>query len=324
MTWLVWRQHRWDIVSALAILVAVGGAILLVTTLSSNLLSEIERACSSGAADCTNLRITYEARYGHFQTPLLAAGVTLPALIGLFIGAPLVARDLEQDTHLLVWTQGTTRRRWFIVMVALLAVGTVLEMSLLASAFAIWLAAEQPITNSWYQFDVGPVIVAYSIFAFALGIAMGSAIQRVLPAMAATLVGFIAVRVAIAVFARPTFLPPLIWEVGRTGTDDNAWLIGTQQHVDLAGHAVSDTQFTDAVAQCSPAGPSLTPPGIGPKPTGGGTFLADCLRDHGIVVIQSYQPGSRFWVFQGIEAAIFLALAIVLLAVAYWLVMRSS
>jgi hypothetical protein len=32
----------------------------------------------------------------------------LPALIGLFWGAPLVARELEAGTHRLVWTQSVT------------------------------------------------------------------------------------------------------------------------------------------------------------------------------------------------------------------------
>src|SRR6185369_14593823 len=35
-----------------------------------------------------------------------------PVLVGVFFGAPLVAREVEQGTHRLVWTQGVTRLQW--------------------------------------------------------------------------------------------------------------------------------------------------------------------------------------------------------------------
>ena len=34
-------------------------------------------------------------------------------------GAPLLAREFEDGTHSLVWTQGVTRRRWLIRQLAL-------------------------------------------------------------------------------------------------------------------------------------------------------------------------------------------------------------
>jgi hypothetical protein len=46
--------------------------------------------------------------------------------------------------------------------------------------------------------------------------------------------------------------------------------------------------------------------------------------NHGGRVIQLYQPESRFWLFQSIEAGIFVALALVLLVVAYKMVMRKN
>jgi hypothetical protein len=36
----------------------------------------------------------------------------------------------------------------------------------------------------------------------------------------------------------------------------------------------------------------------------------------------TYQPGSRFWAFQGIESAIFVALAAVLVGITVWAVKR--
>jgi hypothetical protein len=39
-------------------------------------------------------------------------------------------------------------------------------------------------------------------------------------------------------------------------------------------------------------------------------------------LLAQYQPASRFWLFQGVEAAIFVLLAAGLLALAYRLVLR--
>jgi hypothetical protein len=49
-----------------------------------------------------------------------------------------------------------------------------------------------------------------------------------------------------------------------------------------------------------------------------------CLAAHGYHESLTYQPAGRFWAFQGIEAAIFVALAAVLLAVAYRSVLKSD
>ena len=38
--------------------------------------------------------------------------IAAPLVLGLFWGAPLIAREIETGTHTLVWTQGVSRRRW--------------------------------------------------------------------------------------------------------------------------------------------------------------------------------------------------------------------
>jgi ABC-type transport system involved in multi-copper enzyme maturation permease subunit len=43
---------------------------------------------------------------------LLGPGLLpIPALLGMFWGAPLIARELESGTYRLAWTQSVTRRR---------------------------------------------------------------------------------------------------------------------------------------------------------------------------------------------------------------------
>ena len=48
--------------------------------------------------------------------------------------------------------------------------------------------------------------------------------------------------------------------------------------------------------------------------------IEHCLRAHHVFNVAVYQPASRFWLFQGIEAGIFAGLAVaLLLASAWWL-----
>ena len=42
----------------------------------------------------------------------------IPLLFGVFIGAPLVAREVERGTHMLAWTQSVTRSGWIAVKLA--------------------------------------------------------------------------------------------------------------------------------------------------------------------------------------------------------------
>lgn len=318
MRWLVWRQHRWDAASALGVLVLLGGSMLVLVALSANLLAEISRVCATQSPDCGTLSMNYSGSFGATQTFLNLAGIVVPALIGVFVGAPLVAREFELGTHLMVWAQGITRRRWFISKVLLIAAGTLLGTACLGAIYQVWLAPQEPVINLWYSFDVEPlVLVAYSLFALILGVAFGTLIQRTVPAMAATLVTFVGVRAVIELLARPIYVPPLTWDTGTNPPSGASMLfVGTEAHVDLAGHAIPDSRWNEALQQCS----SLpVQPG---KSTG--TPLHDCLLSHGVLVVQQYQPESRFWLFQGIEAAIFIAIAVVLGLIAYRLVARKS
>ena len=56
---------------------------------------------------------------------VLADGYVLqavPALIGAFVGAPVLARELETGTFRYAWTQGFGRWRWTLAKLVLLAV----------------------------------------------------------------------------------------------------------------------------------------------------------------------------------------------------------
>ena len=137
--------------------------------------------------------------------------VVAPLLLGLFWGAPLVAREIEERTHDLAWTQSVTRRRWMASNVGCALAAAGLWGGAMSALVTWWRRPEDALHGRFGAvFDItGAAPVAYAVFAVALGILVGTALRRVLPALAATLATFAAVRVAIALWVRPRYLGPV-------------------------------------------------------------------------------------------------------------------
>jgi hypothetical protein len=147
----------------------------------------------------------------------------VPLLVGLFWGAPVVAREIEHDTHRLLWTQGISRRRWALAKAGLLG-GAVTAFAVVYGLGAAW----------WYEplgrvdvrqsrftqvfFDLqGVTPGGYPLFAVALGVFAGTVAPRVLPSMALTLAGFVGARVAVALL-RPHYMAPVAGDQLIEGT----------------------------------------------------------------------------------------------------------
>jgi hypothetical protein len=177
-------------------------------------------------------------------------------------------------------------------------------------------------------FDIrGVVPIAYALFALALGVVLGTLVRRTLPAMAATLAGFIAVRTLVTLYVRPHYIAartvsdPITVTSGGKGIGfgpqniGSAWILHQTITSNAGTVANPNGLFGFLALHCPgviPAGP--TPPSP--------AKLTACLQQLGIHTVTIYQPDSRFWAFQGIESAIYLALAAVLVGVAAWFVRR--
>jgi len=318
MIWLTWRQHRLEGLFTALVVVAVAGLVGSLVVSAQPLLEQIRHLCPVVTDDsCGRALIAFNAKFGTFQQPLYLTFLVLPVLSGMFIGAPLLAREFEQGTYEVVWTQGITRRKWLFVKLAILGLATIVLAGILAVAGQEWSTAVPDNSyNQWFAFDVqGPEVAAYALFSFALGVAAGAAIGRTVPAMAVVLIGFVAARGAIALFARRTFLPPVTTEVSGLG-QGQAWLMGNQRPVDMHGNSISAGQFDQITNECLTSHSGSI--------SGGNFDLQACWHEHGIKVLQSYQPADRFLIFQGIETAIFVLAAIALLGIAVWLVRRRA
>ena len=136
-----------------------------------------------------------------------------------------------------------------------------------------------------------------------------------MPAMATTLVGFLAVRLLVTAVARPHFQAqrerkfPVTSELEPNQLNGD-WIIHVGIY-DSTGVQIAANQQRSCRPEVPSPSPSPTP--AGPRPEG-------C--EDGLYNLQVYQPGSRFWLFQTIETGIFVALATVLIILAVYRVRR--
>jgi hypothetical protein len=330
MIWLTWRQHRQQMLAG-----AIGLALLATWLFVSHLgiarvwhTSGMASCLASPGRDCSGPSDVFSTHYQGLQF-LVPLFLIVPLLVGLFWGAPLVAREIEQGTQRLVWTQSVTRSRWFWSKLALIATAAVAGAAAFAELVTWWSALFVKAGGERIRpgiFDVrGIVPIAYVLFALALGVLMGSVIRRTLPAMAATLGAFVGVRALVTLLARPHYLPAKTMSEsffgGPGGTGNNDWILH-QVTVNGAGTVISSRGGLDVeylLHHCP--GLVLPQPGA-PFLKGGAGGVAACVHKFGIHLVTTYQPGSRFWAFQGIESALYVALAAALLLVAAWVVRR--
>jgi hypothetical protein len=330
MTWVAWRQHRQEAFVAAAVLMLVS-AYLLLTGLSMYRTadewqlfvcrfggSEVTSACTLGMSD-------FQSKFLDLSWMSGALLTVLPAIVSVFVGAPLLAREVEQRTHVLAWSQSVTKIEWFRTKVGLVAAAALLASSLLAALSTWW---HRPmdlafiLEGPWHFFSVtGVVPIAYTVFGLSLGWAAGALVKRTIAAMGLALVLFVGARAAVQ-FLRPSFAVPLIKELNFVDPAyPNDVLVVNAGWLDASGHAVSYNDVSVILQQGFPG--IVARSGPSPLTPAQATAINEYLQGQGLHYVFAYQPIERFWSFQAIEASIFLVLALTLVAfTVWWLVTR--
>ena len=342
MTWLVWRQYRVQAAIAGGLLAAFA-AVLIVTGVA--MASQWHSALVTCTADhsCGSLAstLTLDNTFAHDLTFL---SLVVPGVLGLLLGAPIVAGEVETGTGNFVWTQSITRGRWLLAKAGWLLLAAAVWGGCVAALVTWWSGPPNALYADAFhanEFDMqGIVPIAYAVFGVALGMAAGALLRRTLPAIAVTLAGFIGVRVLVAQFFRAHYLTPVTTYYSLTSNWQPApgsWILGSGL-VNKAGQAISMNPNA-AVAQgipvsalsaaCQKLIPTLA---NGSSMVRGGVItrglddarVAACVKAAGFRQFSTYQPIGRYWAFQSIETVIFLALAAGLVAVAFTVVRRHD
>ena len=348
MIWLTWRQFRPQAViavaalAAFAVLLALTGPHLAGLYASSTIGSCQSSDCSGPATDFLS-QLNATATYGLLDLLGIVIILIAPGVIGMFWGAPLIARELEANTHYLVWNQSITRTRWLVVKLTLIGLAAMAVTEALSVMQAWWAmpisravargGSGTPIALSQFSPLVfashGITPLGYAAFAFVLGVTAGVLLRRTVPAMALTLAVFAALQIAMPLWIRPHLFPPdytittlnslsppvpisfdltnrtFTITAGGLTSQPEAWILSSGA-VDASGNPVSTVPEA-----CTH-----------PQPFTGPGAILDCLASNGIREAVTYQPASRYWPIQSIETAIYLALASALAGFCFWRLRR--
>ncbi len=333
---LTLHQFRSEAIVSIGLLGALA-IVLVVTGLHLAQVNDAFQIACKAAGDCATTPNPVFAVDPELQTlvPLIAAFA--PAVVGMFLGAPLVARELETGTFRWAWTQSVTPRRWVAVKLGLIGLAAMVIGGLLTWMVDWWqgpldAAGQNPFDPVNFGYH-GIVSIGYATFAFAFGVAAGVLLRRTVPAMGATLVALIVARLTVEHWVRPNLAAPLHESLPFSAVHPglhlqppgytlallpgpvnipNAWILSTAV-ADKSGYPPTSQYLLHAC------------PALGQLGSAGPAAAHACIDKLSATfhTVVTYQPANRFWPFQWAEMGIFLAAALALCALTYWWLRRQ-
>ncbi|MDH6109532.1 hypothetical protein P3T36_000303 [Kitasatospora sp. MAP12-15] len=313
--WLVWRQHRVTAGIALLLMVAAAGWLLAEHAAVADGVARIRQA---GCVDpetwdqtpaCWPLIQEASSYQEPFVTYFQLLMATVPALLGMFLGAPLLAQEYERGTHLLAWSQSVSRGRWLAARLGA-ALATVLVVSAVLAALTSWFwkttvnsaasfLSYDPPFQSFTYLVLGIVPIAIALFAFAVGVTAGMLLRRTLAAVAATGAVMVAAEVALRLL-RP-HLWPQVYGVQAFNQNFSSFMQPKDAWLVSSGSILTDgTRVPDGGA-CA--------------------HLDGCPKV--VQVYGYYHPVSHFWPLQLVESGLLLCLTGGLLAFVFLRLRRA-
>ena len=303
MLWLTLRQHRLQVLVTAGLLAAYGILLLINGISGAALLDGAPAGPEAGAAWD---RFTRELD-GLVELPSNAMVLVayLPLLIGVFWGAPVLAKEFERGTQHLAWTQSVSRFRWLVTKLSVLGLLSATAGLAVGAMTSAWLdvyagtrhGARFGDSIAFTTSGVAPM--AWCVFGFGLGVAAGAVTRKMLPAMAIMLalsLGMMALllgpgRDHYATAERevvPTS-PPTGGEVIDLRTVSFAYAGPDGQEYGINDRPV--------VAEC-------------PEDMPGVISFSTCLEDVGYRMVAYTHPADMYWRFQWTETGLLVVLTL--------------
>ena len=330
---LQFRAQAAVALGVLAVALLVTGAHVNHLYLSSGLAACQPHGDCAGLTGALLAKLRGDSAFGAIYWGGIVTLYAVPAIIGMFWGAPLITREVEAGTLRLAWTQSVTRARWLAVKLGLGGLASMAAAGLL-SLMVTWWASPVDGLAPYGMNKLQPAMfgtrdivpVGYAALAFALGVTMGLLIRSTVAAMAATPVMMAAVEGAVIVWIRPRLIAPVhaamplnlaaVQDAGRNAAVPAGSGLFVDAPATEPGSWVYSSQVVSASGRTS----------LGPEPRAcvSGSWHA-CLSALGQLHLRqavTYQPASRYWPLQWAEMSLFLALALALAGFCFWWIRR--
>ncbi len=336
LAWATWRQHRATLIGLGLFLAAVAAAVM-VAGLRIHQLNDValRAGCPVNAVTTAPCRAPLRPfSFGwirSYQGYLQLLLPLVPVVIGMFAGAPLLAREYADGTSHFAWVQGAGRTRQVLTKILLIGLAV-----LVAAAIIGWLVqwSAGPVVarsldfDRWHPalFNSSPLtLAALAGLFFAVGLLAGVVIRRPVPAMAVTAAA--AITFLIASYNR---LHYWLLGLGLRQTADPA--LGQRASVGISTGHGSLVNLHEAARPRVP-GPigSWLDQGwyTGPDGRQLSQAAAGRLQYHAGLMARrhdnfwvSYQPRGRYLLFQSAQGGAELLVAILLGVLAVWLIRR--
>jgi ABC-2 family transporter protein len=347
VTWVAWRQFRVPALVAFGLVAVVAVWLAATGTNLHHLYSTYTHHLAACSGQCGLLTQQFLDHDRHLYQALGTVLVALPAILGIFWGAPLVARERETGAVKLAWTQTVTRTRWLAVKLGVVAAAAALTAGVLSLLVTWWARPIDQINVNRFAAEIfstrGLVPIGYAVFAVAAGTMIGAIIGRTLPAMAVTLVGYVAVHLAVIRWIRPHLIAathvalPLqnAANLGFAGSPSGTTFFASDPSV--AGVLVVSSRIADGSGRTANAAtlhqfvvahcPAIAAPptgGLGVREPANTASFGHCLSKlsasyHQVV---SVIPAGRYWDLQWAEMGLYLGLALGCGLATFWWIRR--
>jgi hypothetical protein len=313
LAWLMWRQQR---VAVLAWPAAVVLAAIAFPLLRSAMVDFIAAHHIAGCAEISldphcqgegtqQAVAAFRARYSPVLTGVGLLLTALPVVVGTFVAAPLLSREYESGTWRLVLGQSVGRTRWITAKLVAAALPATLGSAALMALYRwMWLPSANFVSGvAWCsrQFVVsgGPLLIATTLLAVAVGATVGGLVRRVVPAMAATGGAVVALQYVLA-GVRPYLVPWRTEVISRSELPNDVWGFGQ-------GFLTGDGRRLP-YDYCS-----------------GASDVPACTRDAGVTrEFTDLHRAADYWPLQGVESGICLVLAAALVGFLLWRARRGD
>ena len=305
-------------------MVLVAHASAATTEHSCSQVSNVPVFRCSGPSYVVNTSSTIVSDQAAFINVLL---LFLPCLLGMVFGAPLVASEAEHATNRLAWTQGRSRTAWLVS--SWVFVATILLAAMVAFApFAQWwsgrvypnfpesLFLEGSRIQPNFFGITGVVPIAYTLFAFALGVTMGALLRRTSLAVVGTIVIYAVCAIVMVVILRPSLAPSAFLKSNTTDSTQYVtfpypppWVV-TYEYRQIPGAAQSELSLDQVALKCQEfATPSVE---------------SRCFTSNGVQGGFVYQAPVNYWTIQWRETFIYLGATIAFFLLSIWAVRKWS